>query len=540
MRRIRVVLALLLIALALPLGFLVKRALDGLAFESRLRHDSIAERAFDEMERELSLFLRTEEERPFSHYGFYDGETPEGFEPPRTPLGELPRWPFVVGYYQIEPDGSVRSPLEPRDRAQARAQGRLPPPPEVSRAIERTRALVLEHWGSSDPFVEAPGDAPSPSPGSSLRLGRATEPGLGSRAPAREGRELDAYDALQSFNRALTDRVERKQKVEEAPYQSLPSALAPLGSPAAKKTRAAEAAVRFESSLTFDEKEAEPGAGKGDPLRVVIDPLVGRPAGSGHLLLYRSVSIAGATYRQGLVIDLVAMGRWIEDRVIGSSGLGGVASTRFFRSRTRAPGPATEAPHAYLHRFAEPFDALAVELQLEPLSGVGSPGPIYALAGLGLLLGALGLLSIHRMVSVVVDFADRRSNFVAAVSHELKTPLTAIRMYAEMLRDDLVPVESKRREYYQTISDESERLSRLIHNVLEFSSLEGGRRELSLVVGPIEPVLREAAERLAPHASRQGFALRVEAQPDLPAVRFDRDAVLQMIFNLLDNAFKYA
>jgi signal transduction histidine kinase len=144
------------------------------------------------------------------------------------------------------------------------------------------------------------------------------------------------------------------------------------------------------------------------------------------------------------------------------------------------------------------------------------------------------------MVSVVVHFAERRSNFVAAVSHELKTPLTAIRMYGEMLRDGLVSSDEKRHEYYGTISDESERLSRLIDNVLEFSRLEKGNHELSMSAGQIGGLVREIAEKLRPHAEREGFALCVEVDPELPPVRFDRDALFQMVFNLVDNAMKYA
>jgi signal transduction histidine kinase len=144
------------------------------------------------------------------------------------------------------------------------------------------------------------------------------------------------------------------------------------------------------------------------------------------------------------------------------------------------------------------------------------------------------------MVAVVVDFAERRNNFVAAVTHELKTPLTAIRMYGEMLRDDLVPNDEKRREYYGTISDESERLSRLIDNVLEFSRLEHGRREMNWSVGAIGPVIEEAARKLRTHLDRESFSLEIEVDAGLPPVRFDRDALLQVLFNLVDNAMKYA
>jgi signal transduction histidine kinase len=165
---------------------------------------------------------------------------------------------------------------------------------------------------------------------------------------------------------------------------------------------------------------------------------------------------------------------------------------------------------------------------------------VYGLCALLLATSVLGLAALYRMVSVVVSFAERRSNFVAAVSHELKTPLTAIRMYGEMLRDGIVPTEAKRAEYYRHITAESERLSRLINNVLEFSRLEKGTRQMSLVTDSLRPVVVEAAELLRPHAERHGFVLDVDVDAALPAVRFERDALFQMLFNLVDNAVTYA
>jgi signal transduction histidine kinase len=125
------------------------------------------------------------------------------------------------------------------------------------------------------------------------------------------------------------------------------------------------------------------------------------------------------------------------------------------------------------------------------------------------------------------------------VSHELKTPLTAIRLYAEMLRDGLVAGDEKRREYYGSISAETERLSRLIDNVLEFSRLEKGARSLELRIGEVAPVVREAVELLRPHAAAHGLALELLVDGALPPVRFERDALLQVVFNLIDNSVKY-
>jgi signal transduction histidine kinase len=113
-------------------------------------------------------------------------------------------------------------------------------------------------------------------------------------------------------------------------------------------------------------------------------------------------------------------------------------------------------------------------------------------------------------------------------------------MYGEMLRDGIVGSEAKRDEYYRHITAESERLSRLINNVLEFSKLEKGSRSMSLVVGQVGPVIDEAVTLLRPHLEQAGLALRLEVEPALPPVRFERDALLQVLFNLVDNAVKYA
>ena len=280
------------------------------------------------------------------------------------------------------------------------------------------------------------------------------------------------------------------------------------------------------------------GPGEAAPagtVQITLDPMVGTATGD-VLVLHRTVWVGRGAYRQGLVLDRAALGSWLEERVIGARGLAAVASLHF----GEAPPLASPAGYRFAHRFAEPFDAVSAELRLQPLPGVASPTPLYALVGVLLLVGAGGLFAIDRSATAALQYAERRGNFVAAVTHELKTPLTAIRMYAEMLRDGLVSDDAKRREYYGTITDESERLSRLVDNVLEFSKLEGGRRDLAVHVGPVGPVLEEAAEKLRAHAEREGFGLRVRVAPNLAAVGFDRDALLQVLFNLVDNAMKYA
>jgi signal transduction histidine kinase len=271
-----------------------------------------------------------------------------------------------------------------------------------------------------------------------------------------------------------------------------------------------------------------------------VYPMVGRLIDGDHLLLYRMVLQGEQGFRQGLVVDVPALFRRLDEAVVGSSRLAAFVVLDFFAGGESPPKTVGADGYEFVHHFAEPFDALGVRLLLEPLPDVAGAGYLYAIAVLLLVSVTVGLFALYRMVAVTVRFAERRNDFVAAVTHELKTPLTAIRMYAEMLRDGMVHDEAKRSEYYGTISAESERLTRLINNVLEFSRLEQGARDVNLVAGPLGPVVIEAAELLRPHALEGGFELDVVIDPDLPSVRFDRDAVIQVVFNLVDNAFKYA
>ncbi|HKU39136.1 MAG TPA: ATP-binding protein [Polyangiales bacterium] len=156
-----------------------------------------------------------------------------------------------------------------------------------------------------------------------------------------------------------------------------------------------------------------------------------------------------------------------------------------------------------------------------------------------MLAASLGLYAISRMVEVQLVFAERRNNFVSAVTHELRTPLTSIRMYGEMLRDGMVQDEQTKREYYATITAEGERLTRLINNVMEHGKLRRGQRHAHLERGDVLRVVREVLELMQPHIAREGFSLQLSASEPLPTVQLDVDALKQTLFNVLDNALKY-
>ncbi len=160
--------------------------------------------------------------------------------------------------------------------------------------------------------------------------------------------------------------------------------------------------------------------------------------------------------------------------------------------------------------------------------------------GLLLLVIGAGLGATYRLVRRETEMARLKADFVANVSHDLKTPLALIRMFGETLEMGRVPDETTRQEYYRVITRESERLSRLIGNVLDFSRIEGGRRQYQMMPTEVEPAIRETLEAFGYVLEQRDLKVEVAVAPGLPAVPLDPDAFGQALGNLLDNAIKYS
>jgi signal transduction histidine kinase len=490
MRRLRYLFAIVAVTLMATLGLLVEKSLHSLAFEQQVRQQVVAERMFDEMERTLSRLLESEEQRPVEDY---QGSPATGTEP------------FVLSRFEIDAREEIparRETAEPvrDDGAQLDAdlfrQLREPAAPAAGGTAEKRQA-----------------------PGTTVRLRDARKGAPPATDPAPEGKEAGAvseYDALRALNKAVEDRVGRRH-ADSAPTTTGADDLA---------------AVRPEAGASggaFADLGGELGRAR----------MSGRAVSPDRVVLFRTVAHEGSLYHQGAVLDVPALGRWLVTEAIGGDGLAQFANLDFF---TEAIGSAPAAVDAstYLHRFAAPFADLSARLRLRPLATRGSEFYVYALSALLLALTVLSLGFLYRMVAVTVRFAERRANFVAAVSHELKTPLTAIRMYGEMLRDGVVSSEAKRAEYYRHITDESERLSRLINNVLEHAKLEKGNGGGLTAETSVAPVMEDVAQMMRAHAAEHGFDLRVEVAADLPFLRCEVDALKQVLWNLVDNAIKYA
>jgi two-component system phosphate regulon sensor histidine kinase PhoR len=186
-------------------------------------------------------------------------------------------------------------------------------------------------------------------------------------------------------------------------------------------------------------------------------------------------------------------------------------------------------------------------VQVSPTASEELATRVQSRKSLELVFITLSCIVIVAGVATILFAAERqrrmnalKSEFVANVSHELKTPLALVRMFGEMLQSGRVSSADKQKEYLDIIVAESERLSSLIENVLDFARVERGREAYDFSVGDLGASVASAVQVYRYRAEREKVQLVLEVEEGLPGVRHDPRAIQLAVINLLDNAIKYA
>jgi signal transduction histidine kinase len=164
----------------------------------------------------------------------------------------------------------------------------------------------------------------------------------------------------------------------------------------------------------------------------------------------------------------------------------------------------------------------------------------FILLGILSLLIIGGLILTKHVVSKEMAVAKLKSDFVSNVSHELRTPLALIRLYAETLELGRITTKEKKQQYYRIIRKESERLTALINNILDFSRIEAGRKEYEFRETDIGDLVRNTLDSYRYQIEQQGFTLKEEIDESVPSVCVDREAIARALLNLMNNALKYS
>ena len=442
--------------------------------------------------------------------------------------------PFVKLHFQIAPDGRVSSPMVPEGPIAAAAEAQLAQGDRLAPAAESLRVLAdrLDHGVLLD--AAPPVDQTTPvRPEFASRVALAPQAEQADWAlqnfragaqvrqqAAPPGRRRTGRGRNQPDQQQLRSRLELGQRQRAAIENELmntinrkanPNTVGLLPDPASAAPPAAP-----------DDRSARPLVREGAMAAVWMD---------GRLLLVRRVMLDQQVHIQGCWLDWDAIRTWLLGRVIDLLPEADVVP---------ADGAATEAAALRPHRLA------TLPARLVPGALPGEREPLSAATRSALLIAWVCTLlatgAVFMLVWGMLVLGERRSAFVSAVTHELRTPLTTFRMYTQMLADGMVTDPRHRHAYLTTLRHESDRLSHLVENVLAYARLERGRPaagDADVAVGDmidrIAPRLRQRAEQAA-----MTLVVTIDERTRLTTVRTDGAAVEQILFNLVDNACKYA
>lgn len=153
---------------------------------------------------------------------------------------------------------------------------------------------------------------------------------------------------------------------------------------------------------------------------------------------------------------------------------------------------------------------------------------------------ALGLFFTLQIINKELLLSKMKSDFISTVSHEFKSPLTSIRQMSEMLLNERIKAESRKKEYYAIMLEQSERLSHLIDNILDFSKIEEGKKAFRFERTNLTELIDHVKQVFQKSIENEGFTVSLSMPEMLPEPVIDKEAIQQVIYNLLDNAYKYS
>ncbi len=247
------------------------------------------------------------------------------------------------------------------------------------------------------------------------------------------------------------------------------------------------------------------------------------------------------------VLSLVALrdvqspqGRILQGFLISPDGVADVLKASPFPAQFHSGPPQTEADVAV--RLDDNLWHVAVDARID-VADAHAQARAVRVSFLRVFLGGVAAASVAGLCVVGLVWqterlARQRSQFAASAAHELRTPLAGLRLYSDMLAEGMGDP-SRLKEYARRVADEAERLGRVVGNMLGFTRLERGTLAVHPEAGDLAAAVRECVARQQPALEALGAKLDVAIPEALPAVRFDRDAVAQILQNLLDNAEKH-
>jgi signal transduction histidine kinase len=604
-RRLRLLLSLFFAALVLPTGVLVQQAYSQLKWEAFHQQRQNAEVIVSQIDRRLVKLIEAEESRSFADYSFLVlAGAPAANFLQRSRLSDYPLSsgiPGLMGYFQIDADGVFSTPLLPAQGEQANAYGIADNDYQQRLALQNQLRDVLSQnqlvrrqparLSSKKTADQLPADAPQIAT-EQVDSSEMDFAGGGSVATASERFDdkvtleetptvvgQSAFDELKKSaarrpqamaqtsstlgkvsDLQLDQKLETQSRNLELARQPAPGASEVLGEKRGKRREQGYFAETPSKVLT--EGLADPATVSDSsplPVRIdtfdsEIDPFEFSLLDSGQFVLFRKVWRNGQRFIQGALIQQQPfLAGTIENPfresalasnsslIIANSGdvlkaISGPSTSDYLSSSRELSGSLL-----YQTRLSAPLGEMELIFSITQLPAAPGSQLLGWLAVILVIVLCGGFAGMYRLGLRQIQLARQQQDFVAAVSHELKTPLTSIRMYGEMLREGWAD-EAKKQSYYEFIYAESERLSRLIANVLQLASLSRNQLQLDLKPISIAALVDLIKSKVANQIERGGYRLDLDLAPEASELELmvDSDCFAQVLINLVDNAIKFS
>jgi signal transduction histidine kinase len=542
-KRLRNFLALFFLALAVPTAVLIWQAYSQLKWAAFHQYQVDARELTQRIDARLGELVSAADARSFADYTFLvvSGDPSASFVQ-RSPLSAYPveaDLPGALGYFQVDTDGDFSTPLLPPEDTDAASLGIGPD--EYNNRLNLARQLqevlvdnrLAERQALSEEIYSQQVFDELNEPRRSAGFRSTSDAGL----DADREMKAEAVEAAAPLEQGRPDvstvRSLRKKRTEQS---ALPESVV------VEAERQTIANVVGLTDLRINTFESE------------IEPFEFSLLDSGHLVLFRKVWREGERYIQGLLLDQDTFMQDIVGTNFMATALADMTSLdvayqdtviRTFDKRDSRSYPnvteGLDGTLLYRNRLTAPLNSLELIFSIKRLP----PGAGASVLGWVTLVLAIvlvgGFITLYRSGLSQIALARQQQDFVSAVSHELKSPLTSIRMYGEMLKEGWAD-EEKRQSYYEFIHDESERLSRLISNVLQLASITRNEPQFDLKPTNVAELMRSTESKIASQVERAGFELRFNTAEDAgrATINVDADCFAQMIINLVDNAIKFS
>ena len=621
--RLRNLLLLFFLALAVPTAVLIGQAFSQLKWESFHQYRGLAEELTTRIDARLIDMVNAADERSFTDYAFLVvAGDPSANLVQRSALSNYPvagDLPGTLGYFQVGSDGAFSTPVLPAEGTNPEElgisneeyAGRSRLAQELQSVLADNRLVKLK----SQPRLEIDNALPSTpaaaSPSAVFEEEKEIADELVAQGSARRQLaepELAEVATEEAYSQQVFDQLNQPRKDAPAGIESVSSGLASaidtdddvldknqgeFRGKAGKKV----ADLKLDADLQKKSEDAErdsdvgssafgrrnvarerpkkrleqsalpnpvPAEGKPtfadaiSPIDVKIttfesevDPLEFSMLDSGHVVLFRKVWRNGERFIQGLIVEqddfisdvvtaafretvLAEMSELIvayQDNVIANIGL----SIYPYGSEE------LDGTLLYRSRLSAPLDSLELIFSITRLPAGPGAGVLGWMTLVLALIFTGGFLTLYRLGVSQINLARQQQDFVSSVSHELKTPLTSIRMYGEMLKEGWAD-EEKKQGYYEFIHDESERLTRLISNVLQLARITRNEPQFDLQPTKVSELMNQVESKISNQVERAGFELEFsrDEKADAVSLNIDSDCFAQIIINLVDNAIKFS